>query len=81
MGNYDDGMRVRREVLGDEHVDRSMADATDLDLPFIDWITTNVWGDLWVDPTHRSQDTQHDHRSLCSPRSAATSWRCTCEPH
>ena len=51
MGSYDEGMRVRREVLGDEHVDRSMASATDLDRPFIEWITTHVWGDLWVDPT------------------------------
>ena len=51
MGNYDEGMRVRREVLGDEHVDRSVAATTELDRPFIEWITTNVWGDLWVDPT------------------------------
>ena len=51
MGNYDDGMRVRREVLGDEHVDRSVAGATELDRSFMEWITTNVWGDLWVDPT------------------------------
>jgi 4-carboxymuconolactone decarboxylase len=51
MSNYEKGMRVRREVLGDEHVDRSMAATTDLDRPFIEWITANVWGDLWVDPT------------------------------
>jgi 4-carboxymuconolactone decarboxylase len=51
MSNYDEGMRVRREVLGDEHVDRSIAATTDLDRPFIEWITANVWGDLWVDPT------------------------------
>ena len=51
MGNYDDGMRVRREVLGDEHVDRSVAGITELDRSFMEWITTNVWGDLWVDPT------------------------------
>ena len=51
MGNYDDGMRVRREVLGDEHVDRSVANTTELDRSFMEWITTNVWGDLWVDPT------------------------------
>jgi 3-oxoadipate enol-lactonase/4-carboxymuconolactone decarboxylase len=51
MGNFDHGMRIRREVLGDEHVERSMASTTDLDRPFIEWITTNVWGDLWADPT------------------------------
>jgi 4-carboxymuconolactone decarboxylase len=51
MGNYDEGMRVRREVLGDAHVDRSAAGTTDLDRSFMEWITANVWGDLWVDPT------------------------------
>ncbi len=51
MGNYDDGMRVRREVLGREHVDRSAANTTDFDRAFVTWITENVWGDLWTDPT------------------------------
>jgi 4-carboxymuconolactone decarboxylase len=51
MGDHDEGMRIRREVLGDEHVDRSEANATDLDRSFVEWITTNVWGDLWADPT------------------------------
>lgn len=51
MSKFDDGMRVRREVLGDEHVDRSNDNATDLDRAFLDWITTNVWGDLWTDAT------------------------------
>jgi 4-carboxymuconolactone decarboxylase len=44
-------MRIRREVLGDEHVERSIANTTDLDRAFIEWITTNVWGDLWADST------------------------------
>ncbi len=44
-------MRIRTEVLGVEHVERSNANATDLDRPFLEWITTNVWGDLWADPT------------------------------
>jgi len=51
MGSYDEGMRIRREVLGSEHVERSMASATDAERPFLEWITTNVWGDLWADPT------------------------------
>lgn len=38
-------------MLGDEHVDRSLAGANDLNRGFIDWITTNVWGDLWTDVT------------------------------
>jgi 4-carboxymuconolactone decarboxylase len=51
MGDYDEGMRVRAEVLGREHVDRSNANATDLDRRFLEWITTHVWGDLWTDET------------------------------
>ena len=47
---YDKGMRTRREVLGDEHVDRSVAATTDLDAEFQTWITESVWGDLWTDP-------------------------------
>lgn len=44
-------MRIRTEVLGVEHVERSNANTTDLDRPFLDWIVVNVWGDLWADPT------------------------------
>ncbi|HEY0520697.1 MAG TPA: carboxymuconolactone decarboxylase family protein [Ilumatobacteraceae bacterium] len=51
MGDYDAGARIRTEVLGREHVERSAANTTDLDRPFIDWITANVWGDLWADET------------------------------
>jgi 4-carboxymuconolactone decarboxylase len=51
MGDYDAGMAVRRHVLGDEHVDRSLAAVTDLNRDFQHWITENVWGDLWTDPT------------------------------
>ena len=51
MGDFDEGMRIRSEVLGREHVERSTANATDLDRGFLEWITTNVWGDLWANPT------------------------------
>ncbi len=45
---YDAGMRVRREVLGDEHVDRTMAGATPLTAPFQDFITRYAWGGVWT---------------------------------
>ena len=45
---YDNGMRVRREVLGDAHVDRSIANATDLTRDFQDFITRVAWGDVWT---------------------------------
>jgi 4-carboxymuconolactone decarboxylase len=45
---YDEGMRVRREVLGDEHVDRAVETATDFTEPFQDFITRFVWGSVWT---------------------------------
>lgn len=41
------GMRVRREVLGDEHVDRANAGITDETARFQDFITRVAWGDVW----------------------------------
>ena len=42
------GMRVRREVRGDAHVDRSAAGTTDFTAPFQDFITRVAWGDVWT---------------------------------
>lgn len=42
------GMKVRREVLGDAHVDRAEAAKSDLDLPFQDLITEGAWGTVWA---------------------------------
>jgi 4-carboxymuconolactone decarboxylase len=47
---YDAGMKVRREVLGDEHVDRATADATDFSRPFQEFITRAAWGEAWTRP-------------------------------
>jgi 4-carboxymuconolactone decarboxylase len=46
----DDGMRVRREVLGDEHVDRATARTTDFTREFQDLITRYAWGEIWTRP-------------------------------
>jgi 4-carboxymuconolactone decarboxylase len=45
---YDAGMRVRREVLGDEHVDRAVANTTPFTAAFQDYVTRNVWGAIWT---------------------------------
>ena len=42
------GTRVRREVLGDAHVDRAAADATPFDAPFQRFITETAWGAVWA---------------------------------
>ena len=44
------GMRVRREVLGDEHVDRAVAATTSFTEPFQDLITRYAWGEIWSRP-------------------------------
>jgi 4-carboxymuconolactone decarboxylase len=45
---YELGMRVRREVLGDEHVDRTIASTTERDADFQRHITEVAWGSLWT---------------------------------
>ena len=44
------GMTVRREVLGDEHVDRAVAGTTPFTEPFQDLITRYAWGEIWTRP-------------------------------
>ncbi len=44
------GMRTRREVLGDEHVDRAVASTTEFTAAFQDFITRYAWGELWTRP-------------------------------
>ncbi len=47
---YERGMRVRREVLGDAHVERAIARTTELDADFQRLITEMAWGSLWARP-------------------------------
>ena len=44
------GMGVRREVLGDSHVDRAVAGTTPLTADFQDFITRYAWGEIWSRP-------------------------------
>src|ERR1700730_2810660 len=44
------GMRVRRAVLGDAHVDRAIAGTTEFTAPFQDLITRYAWGEIWSRP-------------------------------
>jgi 3-oxoadipate enol-lactonase/4-carboxymuconolactone decarboxylase len=44
------GMRMRRAVLGDEHVDRAVAATTELTREFQDFITRYAWGEIWNRP-------------------------------
>ena len=47
---YDRGIRVRREVLGDEHVDAAIGRTTEFTADFQDFITRYAWGEVWARP-------------------------------
>jgi len=47
---YERGMVVRREVLGDEHVDRAIERTTEHTRDFQDFITRYAWGEIWSRP-------------------------------
>jgi 4-carboxymuconolactone decarboxylase len=44
------GMRVRRGVLGDAHVDRAVANTSEFTAPFQEFITRYAWGEIWARP-------------------------------
>ncbi|WP_330231068.1 4-carboxymuconolactone decarboxylase [Nocardia sp. NBC_00508] len=46
--DHDAAITVRREVLGDDHVDRAVAGTTDFTRPFQDYITQAAWGAIWT---------------------------------
>ena len=47
---YESGLEVRRAVLGDEHVDQSLANLTPFNEPFQNLITRYAWGEIWARP-------------------------------
>ena len=47
---YAQGMKARREVLSDAHVDRAIAGTTEVTADFQDLITRYAWGDIWSRP-------------------------------
>jgi 4-carboxymuconolactone decarboxylase len=47
---YERGMRIRREVLGDEHVDKAVARTTADTADFQDFLTRYAWGEIWARP-------------------------------
>jgi 4-carboxymuconolactone decarboxylase len=48
--HYETGLRIRREVLGDEHVDRAIAGTTPFTAPFQEFVTRAAWGEIWSRP-------------------------------
>ena len=77
----DDGERVRREVLGDEHVDRTLGSASEYGAPFQEYLTRVAWGEVWAPPGARPPHALLPHaraadRAACRERAG----RCTCAP-
>ena len=54
---YEEGMKVRRRILGDAHVDRAVAQTTSYNREFQDFITRFGWGEIWTRPgfDHRTR--------------------------
>ena len=48
--SYEDGLKVRREVLGDEHVDRAQASKNAFTEEFQELATRYAWGEIWTRP-------------------------------
>ena len=55
-GDHERGMRVRREILGDEHVDRAEAGKTEFTADFQEFITRYAWGEIWDRPDLSRRD-------------------------
>lgn len=44
---YENGLKIRREVMGDAFVDKAMGNVTPFTAPLQDWINQNAWGSTW----------------------------------
>lgn len=48
--DFDNGLATRRQVMGDDYVDRALGNATAFTQPIQEYITRNAWGDVWQRP-------------------------------
>ena len=78
---HEAGMRVRREVLGDGHVDRAIERTTDFTAEFQDFITRYAWGEIWTRPgLDRRTRSCITLTALIADGPLRRSSRCTCGP-
>ena len=45
--DYDNGIAVRKQVMGEAHVERAMSQVTEFTAPLQDWINEHAWGSTW----------------------------------
>lgn len=74
---YDAGTTVRREVLGDAHVDRANARTTPLTAAFQDLITRYAWGEIWTRPDWTVAPAAASPSPPSSPTATTTNSPCT----
>jgi len=48
VSRYDDGLRTRKEVLGDEYVERALGNVTEFTKPIQELVTEYCWGAVWT---------------------------------
>ena len=56
---FEKGLKIRREVLGAEYVDKAISTADDFNRPLQELVTTYCWGEMLGPPGPGSQDAQH----------------------
>ena len=76
---YDRGMKVRREVLGDD-MDRTIGRTTEFTADFQDFITRYAWGEIWSRPAWTAKREAASPSPRSSRWAASTNWSCTCAP-
>ena len=63
MTLFDDGLEVRKRVVGAEYVERALANADDFDSDFQRIVTEYCWGEVWTQPV--LSDKQRSLNNLC----------------
>ena len=63
MTLFDDGLEVRKRVVGEEYVERALANADDFDRDFQRVVTEYCWGEVWTQPV--LTDKQRSLNNLC----------------
>lgn len=74
---YQQGIEVRRAVLGDSHVDRSLSQLTPLNEEFQDFISRYAWGEVWTRPGLARHTRSLITIAMLSPLTEKPSCACT----
>jgi len=77
---HERGMRIRRKVLGDDHVDAAVSCTTDFTADFQDLITRYAWGEIWTRPGLDLRQRSCITLTALVALVGSKSWRCTLPP-